>query len=74
MLEVARIFTEQPNGQKCADLADNSASRSHVSTSLFFSPTRLTRHFPLSNLKFEQPKIVQHKFIKDICLAKYCFI
>ena len=49
--EVARVFPEQPNRQKCADLADNSASRSHVSTSLFFSPTRLTRHFPLSNLK-----------------------
>ena len=49
--EVARVFPEQPNRQKCADLADNSASRSHVSTSLFFSPTRITRHFPLSNLK-----------------------
>ena len=54
--EVARVFPEQPNRQKCADLADNSASRSHVSTSLFFSPTRLTHHFPLSisNLKLRR--------------------
>ena len=42
--EVTRVFFR-------AVLADNCASRSHVSTSLFFSPTRLTRHFPLSNLK-----------------------
>ena len=69
-VEVARVFPEQPNRQKCADLADNSASRSHVSTSLFFSPTRLTRHFRLSNLKIvlHIAPVQQHK--GEMCIEE----